>query len=270
MGLEGALLVRLIAAMMRTMQRQGYPRLSQMLRDAPTLVQLFSQRTTGLTRQTKGIRPSEMFFLFATVAKRPPHRILESGRARGQSTLVLAHCFPEARIVSIELDRNSNDAEIAAERLKGLSNVECCFGDSRDLLPRMIEPDDLVLIDGPKDFRALKLAFRLIRGGKPRAVFLHDLKLGRPVRRFLDCHVPEAFFSDEPEFVRSYRFLDRSGERPPVIDSSESLPIRSVYGATLGCLPGDLAHCSRLLIRLTLLQWRERLKDSWGKHSFSR
>ena len=57
--------------------------------------------------------------------------------------------------------------KIAAERLRESGNVECRFGDSLLLLPELVEAGDVVLIDGPKDFRALKLAFRLLRGGKP-------------------------------------------------------------------------------------------------------
>ena len=61
----------------------------------------------------KGIGASGMFFFFAAVRPFAPKQILESGRMRGESTLALARCFPEARIVSVEFDRHSKHAAIA-------------------------------------------------------------------------------------------------------------------------------------------------------------
>ena len=43
-----------------------------------------------------GIWESEMFLFYAAVKPFAPKQILESGRARGKSTLVLARCFPDA------------------------------------------------------------------------------------------------------------------------------------------------------------------------------
>jgi hypothetical protein len=113
-----------------------------------------------------------MFFFYATVHPLAPRQILESGRMRGGSTLILARCFPQARIVSVEFDRDSTHAAIAEEKLKPYANVELLYGDSREILPRRLQPGDAVLIDGPKDFRALKFALRLLRTGKPCAVLI--------------------------------------------------------------------------------------------------
>src|SRR5207244_6775980 len=56
-----------------------------------------------------GIWESEMFLFYAAVKPFAPKQILESGRARGKSTLILARCFADARIISIEYDRQSED-----------------------------------------------------------------------------------------------------------------------------------------------------------------
>src|SRR5437868_5768303 len=82
-----------------------------------------------------GIWESEMFLFYAAVQPFRPHQILESGRARGKSTLILARCFPEARIVSIELERDSDNANAAEAKLKPYQNVELVYGDSRIILP---------------------------------------------------------------------------------------------------------------------------------------
>ena len=149
---------------------------------------IYIEQTRGLSHETKGIRRSEMFFFYASVAALNPARIVESGRARAQSTLVLARLFPRALVVSLESDSLSPDARVAAERLREYRNVECRFGDSLLLLPELLQAGDVVLIDGPKDFRALKLAFRLLRRGQPTAVFVHDLWL--VLARIVDRYVP--------------------------------------------------------------------------------
>jgi len=174
----------------------------------------------------RGIFLSEMFLFYGVVRPLRPERILESGRDLGGSTLTLAHCFPEARICSVEYDAASPHAAIATARLASYRHVECLFGDSREVLPSLLQKGDAVLIDGPKGFRALKLALRLLRTRRPSVVFLHDFSAGEPWRRFLDKHWPGAFFSDHPEFLRRFGWLDGLDETP--------------RPTTFACLPAEL------------------------------
>jgi hypothetical protein len=155
-----------------------------------------------------GLFLSEMFFFYCVVKPMAPPRILESGRDLGGSTLLLANCFPDARISSVEFNETSDHAARALKRLAPHRNVECLFGDSREVLPRLMEHGDPILIDGPKEFRALKLALNLLRTGKPSVVFLHDYGAGLPWRRFLEANWPGALFSDHPEFLRRFASLD--------------------------------------------------------------
>jgi Methyltransferase domain len=159
-----------------------------------------------------GIWESEMFLFYAAVNPFAPGQILESGRARGKSTLILARCFPDARIVSVEYDRRSENAAAAEAKLKEERNVELLYGDSREILPKRLQNGDAVLIDGPKDFRALKLAVDLLHTRKPCAVFIHDFPSGSPQRKFVERNWPNAFFGDDPLFQR-FRSLD--DERDP-------------------------------------------------------
>src|SRR5919109_2973416 len=115
-------------------------------------------RVAGLPYERKGVLYSEIFFLYLCARTMRPARILESGRARGQSTALLALSFPEAAIVSFEHDARSPDAAVAAARLTPYRNVELRFGDATRELPAIARPGDVVLIDGPKGFRALRLA----------------------------------------------------------------------------------------------------------------
>ena len=155
-----------------------------------------------------------------------PQRILESGRDLAGSTLMLAHCFPNTRIISVEFEAASPRAAIALTKLAPYPNVECLFGDSREVLPKLLEPNDPVLIDGPKEFRALKLALSLLRARKPSVVFMHDFGAATPWRQFLDRHWPGAFFSDHPEFLRRFGSLDEIGAAP--------------RPTTFACLPANL------------------------------
>jgi hypothetical protein len=159
-----------------------------------------------------GIWESEMFLFYATVKPFAPRQVLESGRARGKSTLILARCFPEARIISVEYERESENAAAAEAKLNNEANIELVYGDSREILPKRLEPGDAVLIDGPKDFRALKLAVDLLRTRKPCAVFIHDFPAGSQQRKFVQRNFPNAFFGDDPLF-QSFQALD--AERDP-------------------------------------------------------
>jgi protein-L-isoaspartate O-methyltransferase len=177
-----------------------------------------------------GIWESEMFLFYAAIKPFAPKQILESGRARGKSTLILARCFPEARIVSVEYDRQSENASAAEAKLKNEQNVELLYGDSRGVLPQQLQNGDAVLIDGPKDFRALKLALDLLRTGKPCAVFVHDFPPNSPQRKFVERNWPNAFFGDDLLFQR---FQSLDNERDP-----RPNPQRR-YG-TFVCLPAPL------------------------------
>jgi predicted O-methyltransferase YrrM len=177
-----------------------------------------------------GIWESEMLLFYAAIKPFASKQILESGRARGKSTLILARCFSDARIISVEFDRQSENAAAAEAKLKNEQNVELLYGDSRGILPQRLQNGDAVLIDGPKDFRALKLALDLMRTGKPCAVFVHDFPPNSPQRKFVERNWPNAFFGDDPLFQR---FQSLDNERDP-----RPNPQRR-YG-TFVCLPAPL------------------------------
>ncbi|HEY3663007.1 MAG TPA: hypothetical protein VGL24_07630 [Chthoniobacterales bacterium] len=235
-------------------------RWDQLLGEAELLLPKFLEATDGLAHEKKGIRRSELFFFYALVAPRPPSRIVESGRARAQSTHTLSRLFPNAAIVSLESDPHSPDVAIAAEKLKDCANVECRFGDSLALLPEIVEPGDVVLIDGPKDFRALKLAFRLLAAGRTPAVFVHDLWIGSPARNFVDRRVPSALLSDNTRWVKHYATLDSDAPPPTTTDDA-----RVAYGATLGCFHAGEENYRQRLAQCRAAQGADRLRETARK-----
>ena len=181
----------------------------------------------------KGIGPRGMFFFYAAVRPLGPKQILESGRMRGESTLMLARCFPQARIVSVEYDLDPTHAAIAEAKLRPYANAELLYGDSRELLPQRLQSGDAVLIDGPKEFRALKLALQLLATGKPCAVLIHDFYRGQPARKFVERHWPGAFFSDDPALA--FRFRELGSQIDPAYD-----PHSKHTSSPFVCLPPNL------------------------------
>src|SRR4029077_12911695 len=236
-------------------------RFEHLLGEAEAFLPPYLEATAGLSHEKKGIRRSELFFFYASVAGLNPGRIIGSGRARAQSNLVLARLVPEASIVSLESDPASPDVTVAAERLRQCSNVDCRFGDSLLLLPKLVEAGDVVLIDGPKDFRALKLAFRLLRSSKPLAVFVHDLWLGSPARRFVDRYLPSALLSDNPGWVQRYASLDSRRRSPPPVSNA----VRHAYGATMGCFEASQENYSLRLLQSSAAQGADRIRETARK-----
>jgi hypothetical protein len=199
----------------------------------------FERRVGDVDPVERGIAVSEALFIFATVADLRPRQIIESGRALGQSTYLLGRAFPDTRIISIEANAGHPDAEPALKRLRGLANVECLFGNSRVLLPQLTQPGDVVIIDGPKRFRALKLAYKVMRGRQPALVFIHDCARGTPFRRFVETRIPWSFFSDDHRFVQQYCRLDRYLDDAEIRRWSDPdhRPQDESYAGTFGCIP---------------------------------
>ena len=97
--------------------------LSDVLDSAARKEAYFREQTSEMPYEAKGILFSEIFFLFSAVGGNTPNQILESGRARAQSTYALGKLFPDSLVVSIERYEDSEDAQIAEERLAALRLV---------------------------------------------------------------------------------------------------------------------------------------------------
>jgi hypothetical protein len=196
-----------------------------------------------------GVWESEMFLFFAAVKPFEPGQILESGRARGKSTSILARCFPSSRIVSVELERDSDNAPAAEAKLRDYRNVELLYGDSRQILPERLQSGDAVLIDGPKGFRSVELALDLLRTGKPCGVFVHDFPAGSPWRKFVERHWPNVFFGDDPLF-EPFKILDQG--RDPRIAGGDKTGSYGIFA----CFPPGLP---KPYWQLRLALWLARL-----------
>lgn len=136
--------------------------------------------------ELRGILHSEMALIIHTIRELNVEVVVESGRARGQSTYMLAKYLPNCKIYSIER-RNSPDEEFARERLKNFPNVELHIGECADGLKKALDKNSnkyvAVLLDGPKGEEAVNLICRSFIQHNVLAGFIHDMRLldhGKP------------------------------------------------------------------------------------------
>ncbi len=237
---------------------------------AQHMLERFVDSTRDVPYEDKGVFFSEMLFVNSAAGDGFAGPVLESGRARGQSTFVLGRIFPDSKIVSVEFDRDSPDVPVAEERLKPFKHVELLYGDSQKLLFDHLAPDSVIIIDGPKGFRALRLALQLLKTGKARMVFVHDTYRGLATRRFLEQHVTGAIFSDHAPFVEQFKHLDEHCWDAFDADGRMEWQPKGVmdpsYGPTFACLPHnpDLSY-GLLLLKLHLTNFFARLGKSFNK-----
>lgn len=163
--------------------------------------------------QLKGIFHSEMLAFCALIVALDIRHVIESGRARGQSTEIIARCIKGRDIAfdSIEFDPASTDVALAELRLKPVSNeVNILFGDAHKVLPDLLDQrPTLVLIDGPKSAGALQLAVAALRNPNVRAVCIHDVhKNAQPYRGCMEDTFPYTWFTDDRAFVDRFSSLD--------------------------------------------------------------
>jgi hypothetical protein len=232
--------------------------LSALFLSAESHLPVFRHLTAGIPYERKGILNSEMSFLWLCAQAAPPKRILESGRARGQSTLILARCFPDTEIVSVERYAHTPDALVAAERLKNEANVRLLFGDAARLLPALARPGDVTLIDGPKGLLGVRLVLALLASTPLDMVFVHDTGPGTAGRLFLDRWLSAVRYSSEPRLVRHSHALDDE-------EAMEILPANRFlagggggdYGYSLACIPYETgANYSLLRLNARVQIWK--------------
>lgn len=214
--------------------------IAKTMANAANLVERFEEITQDLDYQNRGIFFSEMLFAWATIGEHKPMQILESGRARGHSTLMLARLFPDYHVISIEYSWDHEDARFAEQQLAPHPNVSMLYGDANVTLPALLLNRDVVFIDGPKRMAGLFLALNALATGKAELIFVHDCYLNQETRYLMDLHVPGVFYSDDPGFVEQYRYLDekawatkRANKQDAVYGDEEG----KSYGPTFACIP---------------------------------
>lgn len=170
----------------------------------------FEEVIEGVPYELHGVLNSEVLFMLSCMKPDGVGRLVESGRARGQSTFLFARALKDKTIVSIDLPRRDRDSFVAEERLDDCTNVELLYGDSREYLPKKLGDGDVVFIDGPKGVLAFRLALKCLSTGRAPSVFIHDVYLGTVVRYLLERYVPEARFSDHRGYAEYAHVFDEN------------------------------------------------------------
>lgn len=165
----------------------------------------------------KGMLNSELLGIVGIMEVLDIHTVVESGRGRGYSSVVLSRFCDKrgvGRIISIELRRFSFDNLIALWRMYkyDVIRLESVYGDASKILPSVIRSSDQrvgVIIDGPKGLEAVRLALKCLESESVSFTVIHDVYKGTEARQLLETAFSEhAFFTDCPSFVREFSHLD--------------------------------------------------------------
>ncbi len=165
----------------------------------------------------KGIFFSEMLSIYSIIKEYKIEYIIESGRARGQSTEILCKIAKniDIKVLSIEFDKDSPDVNICEERLKYYRDfLSLQFGDSNLIISSFRKPgiNTMVLIDGPKGLNAMKLAVKCFRFDEVKFVAIHDShREASNLRPIIEkCFPSFHCTTDDYEFVDQFSYLDKA------------------------------------------------------------
>lgn len=197
----------------------------------------------------RGILHSEMALIIHTCRRLGIEVIIESGRARGQSTYMLAKYLPWVQVHSVEL-RNHPDEAFARERLAGLPNVHMLAGDGNVMLPSlcgMTRNLTAVLCDGPKGAAAVSIIEQCFKFPHVLVGFIHDMRRldhggPSPHRAAAIAKLPNHRFSDDLRVVAGSSWMDANvlavgGPCGPVHEAEFGS-----YGPTVGVFLNSHSH----------------------------
>lgn len=224
--------------------------------------------------EIKGILNSEMLLVTTLIRDLKIEHIIESGRARGQSTEIIARTLQhldtqKTKFDSIEFDPNSPDTKVAAKRLAPLSDyVNLHFGDAFKILPQLITKDlkTLILIDGPKGDDALLLISHLLKYNNVIAICVHDFHQNSSGRPLLNKYFQKLFASDDFDFVNFFSNLDslcwQEHQKYPETKNwgpyKRGNTVMASYGPTLTCLFSPFTDHQQYIFKHAVTQHKQK------------
>ena len=207
------------------------------------LTQSEQQAIAAEPYEHRGIPHSEMALIIDTCRRLEIEVFIESGRARGQSTYMLAKYLPDVEIHSIDARPEHPDEAFARERLKGFGNVKLYTGDGAHALPHLARHQrprkTAVLCDGPKGILAVAVIEKCFRYPHVLVGFAHDMRpidhgVPSPYRAAAAAVFPGATFSDDPAFIAATSWMDvRVVEANGPVGPEQQQQFGS-YGPTVG------------------------------------
>ena len=206
-------------------------------------------RSQAFHSNERGALPQEMLLVAAVTAELDADALVESGRARGDSALMLLSSLQRIRAAqgkppiafhSLDWTRArwhvKVDNAVALQRLASFPNVTLHDGDATLLLPkvlRRLRGSRVVLFtDGPKGYAGQWL--QRLANALPHVVaqFVHDARPGADVRAHMENLVTglsrdanrdawpcptDAFFTDDVAWQRLYGHLDATFATAPAV-----------------------------------------------------
>lgn len=199
--------------------------------------------------EARGILHSEVAYIIDHCRKAGVERFIESGRARGQSTYMLAKYMPDVEVHSVEGRAYTADEEFALWRLGPLPNVNCYVGDGVHLLPLLAAMDTrptAVFCDGPKGTKAVSVVRECFSLPQVVVGFIHDMRrldhsLESPYRKCAIEHFAFHSFSDDPRYVEEASWMDANIVSPEPVCGPEFEKVHGSYGPTVGVFHNPIA-----------------------------
>lgn len=199
----------------------------------------------------RGIPHSEMALIIETCRQLKVEVVVESGRARGQSTYMLAKYLPDVHVHSVEL-RDHPDEAFAQTRVANFRNISLWNGDGRELLPDLAMSDPLgrptaILCDGPKGKAAVDIIARCFSFPHVLVGFVHDMRAldhggPSPHRAYAIERFPEVRFSDDPRLIARTSWLDANVAAAGGPVGPEHEKEFGSYGPTVGVFLNHRPH----------------------------
>lgn len=194
----------------------------------------------------RGILHSEIALIIHACRRLGVTRFIESGRARAQSTYMLAKFMPDVEIHSVEL-RSDPDAVYGRERVADMPNVALYDGeDGAVFLPMLAALNDrertAVLCDGPKGAKAVSVVQSCFRYPNVVVGFIHDMRRldhggPSPHRAAAIAAFERHKFSDDPAFVAGSSWMDANVVAAGGPCGPQHEAEFGSYGPTIGVFP---------------------------------
>jgi len=198
----------------------------------------FTQTLQNEKYELRGVFNSEALVLISIINELKTPLFVESGRARGHSTNLVAKHFSQSQLKIVSIDYEKNEDTAFSESYLSKYPIEFVYGDANKVITQHITDDCTIFIDGPKGDDALMLAAVLLKNKKVKAVLVHDLHKNTFHRNVAENIFGNYFFSDDADFVERFKDLDTNcwiemegtGDAPYV---RHGTPISS-YASTMG------------------------------------
>jgi hypothetical protein len=191
--------------------------------------------------EPRGILHSEMALIIHTCRRLGIRRVIESGRARGQSTYMLAKYLPDTEIWSFEL-RETPDEDAARIRLAGFTNISLLWGDGSEMVPFAAHgcgTPTAIVLDGPKGAAAVDVLVKSFDNPNILVGFIHDMRRldhggPSPHRAVAMDRLPRHAFSDDPKITTASSWMDAQiiAAGGPAGPAHEA--VHGSYGPTVG------------------------------------